>query len=199
MTLSRGLHLTTIAGTAASVLLLAACSGTTGEADPTKSALAQGANAPSSSAASSSEAAVAETSATPTPTPSPPEEGPRKLGARFTYEDGLVVIVAKPTAFQPSEYSSFDKAPAYLSFKVTVINGTSARYDPALFQVTVQSNDAEAGEVYDSANGFEGAPSTAVLPGRQSTFKVGFGVQNPKDLVVEVTPGFEYDAAIFTS
>lgn len=183
--------------TVAALLVLTGCAGTTKEADPTKSALTQGSNRPSATAS-----AVASSSTVPseTPTPTPtPEDGPRKFGARFTYEDGLTVIVAKPVPFQPSEYSAAEEAPAYLSFKMTIINGTGKRYDPSLFQVSVQSNDTEAGEVYDSANGFEGAPSTTVLPGRESSFKVGFGVANPKDLVVQATPGFEYDDAIFTN
>ena len=179
------------------VTALPACSATTKEADPTKSALSQGTNHPSATASVEDSGSAEAESAT--PTPSPTEEGPRKLGSRFTYEDGLVVIVSKPVRFQPSEYASAEKAPAYLSFKITVINGTSKRFDPVVFQVSVQSNDAEADEVFDSSNGFEGPPSTAILPNRQSSFKVGFGVQNPKDLVVQVTPGFEYDDAIFTS
>ena len=109
------------------------------------------------------------------------------------------MLVARPVRFQPSEYASAEKAPAYLSFKITIINGTSKRYDPVMFRVSVQSDDTEADQVFDMENSLGGPPSTKILPNRQSSFKVGFGVQNPKDLIVQVTPGFEYDDAIFTN
>jgi hypothetical protein len=168
---------------------LTGCGTTTKEADPTKSALVQGTNHPSTTRSAASATA----------TPSPTGAGPRKFGSRFNYEDGLVVMVAKPVRFQPSEYAAVQKAPAYLSFKITIINGTGKRFDPVLFRVSVQSNDAEADAVFDMANDLKGPPSTVVLPKRQSSFKVGFGVQNPKDLVVQVTPGFEYSEAVFTN
>lgn len=170
---------------------------------PTASAgLSQGTNHPTPTLASSESASSSEGTASADPSTSAPEQedaAPKKFGSRFTYEDGLVVQVAKPAPFKPSEYAAAEPAASYLSFKVTIINGTGKRYDPALFTVSVQSNDTEANEVYDSENGFKGSPDTAVLPGRESSFKVGFGVPNPKDLVVEVSPGFEYDSVFFTS
>ena len=80
---------------------------------------------------------------------------------------------------------------------VTVLNGTSATYEPALFNLSAQSGDAESEQVFDSGNGVGGSPNTKLLKGRQAKWKVAFAVKNPKDLVVEVTPDFEHDPVIY--
>jgi hypothetical protein len=63
----------------------------------------------------------------------------------------------------------------------------------------MQSATTEEQQVYDSANGIGGSPTTTLLPGREIQFRMAFGATNPDDLVLEVTPGFEYGSAIFTS
>ncbi|MEP6561217.1 MAG: hypothetical protein ABJD68_09115, partial [Nakamurella sp.] len=66
--------------------------------------------------------------------------------------------------------------------------------------VSAESGSKEADQVFDSANGFVGSPSTSVLDGHQTAFVVGFGVTDPADLVMELSPGVDYDGkAIFTS
>jgi len=121
-------------------------------------------------------------------------------GAGFTWTDGLAVKVSKPAAFTPSDTAAgsdqFDK---FVVMTVTITNGSKAKYDPSLFYMTVSSGDQEADQVYDSAQGISGSPSTSVLAGRSVTFKQAFGVKDPKDIVAEVRPGFDYDSAIFTS
>lgn len=91
------------------------------------------------------------------------------------------------------------EAHVFVAFTVTIDNGATSNYDPTLFMASAQSGSVEASEVFDSENGFNGPPTTKLLPGRTVTFKVGYGVQDPKDIVLEVTPGFDYDSAIFTS
>lgn len=68
-----------------------------------------------------------------------------------------------------------------------------------MFDASAQSGNVEASQVFDSAQGMEGTPSTTLLPGRESVSTIVFAVTDPDDLVVEVTPGCEYDPAIFTS
>ncbi len=68
-----------------------------------------------------------------------------------------------------------------------------------MFNATLQSSNVEAAQVFDSEQGISGPPATTLLPGRESAFQVVFGVMDPADLVLEVTPGFEYEPAIFTS
>lgn len=186
----------------AALISSAGCSSTT-KTTTGKAGLSQGVNHPSASdtpSESATDQAIEDpTTESDSASPSPTEAAPQKFGTRFTYEDGLVVSVARPVIFHPSEYAAKEKAHAYVVLKVTVINGTGKRYDPSVFNTSVQSSNVEGSSVYDSENGLEGAPSTSVLPGRETTFKVAFGVADPKDLVVEVTPGFEYEASIFTS
>jgi hypothetical protein len=172
----------------AATIALAGCTSTIKTTNkPSVAAPSQGVNHPSDTATSE------------TPTPSPTQAGPKKFGQRFTYTDGLVVTVAAPVAFTPSEYAAKEPAAAYIILQFTVINGTGKNYDPSVFQATVQSANVEASTVYDTEGGIGGSPQTVILPRRETTFKMAFGVKNPKDLVVQVTPSFDYDPAIFTS
>ena len=82
---------------------------------------------------------------------------------------------------------------------VTIKNGTGANYDPAIFHASIQSGDEAGQAVFDSAQGIESAPQTALLPGKSVNFKLAFGVKDPNDLVLQVQPGFEYKPALFTS
>lgn len=121
------------------------------------------------------------------------------FGDTFEWDNGLSVTVSPGTPFTPSEYSAEDPASPHLGFTVTVLNNTGETYDPTLFLVSAQSGTTEATQIFDSANGFEGTPTTGVLDGRESTFAVGFGVADPADVVMEVSPGFDYEPALFTT
>lgn len=122
-----------------------------------------------------------------------------KFGQTYTWEDNVSVTISEPTPFQPSSSAAADEAAAYLAFDVTVVNGSDDVYETSMFGTSAQSGNTEADEVFDTAQGFDGAPSTKLLPGREATFKIGYGVSTPSDIVMEVSPGFEYQAAIFTS
>lgn len=187
-----------LAAAAAAVVLTTAGCGATPAASPSKPGLSQGTNHPTDTT-STATAPTTDAGAAPALTSPVAQPAPSKLGARFTYQDGLVIQLGKPARFQPSDTAAAAKAVAYVSFKVTVVNGTRKAFDPSMFTVSVQSADTEAGEVIDIGKGFDGAPSTVVLPRRESSFTVGFGVRNPTDLVVQVTPGFDYEPAVFTS
>jgi hypothetical protein len=130
-------------------------------------------------------------------TPEEPESANPTFGQSYEWSDGLSVTVGKPTEFRPSDSAAAEEADAYVSFSIKIVNGTDESYDPVLSTVTVQSGNTEAAEVVDTANGFEGPPSTPILPGREGMWKVGFGVSDPDDLVMQVTPGFEYESVIF--
>lgn len=128
------------------------------------------------------------------------DAGPLKFGETFTYENGVSISVGAPTPFKPSEYAAVEgEAAAYLAFPITIVNGSTTNLDVAMWHGTLQSANTEAEKVYDSES-LGDEPSTTLLPGREATFKVGYGVQNPNDLVFEVTPGIvEYEDAFFTS
>ena len=82
---------------------------------------------------------------------------------------------------------------------MTIVNGTSKNFDQVLFSTSMQSGNVEAKQIFDSAGGLGLPPSTPVLPGRESVFKIGYSVQNPNDLVLQVRPSFDYEAVIYTS
>lgn len=160
---------------------------------------ATGTNAPSSSAAETP-AAGTNTASESVDTPSSePESSNKSFGDTVTFDGGVQITIGKPFKVTPSQYAAVKKSPGYIAFKITVVNTGTENYDPSTFYTTMQSGDTEADEIFDSQRGFEGSPSTKILPGRQGTFKIGYGVQNPKDLVLEVTPGFEYESVIYAT
>lgn len=135
-------------------------------------------------------------SATPSPTPSKN----LKFGDTFRYTDGVSVTIATPVAFKPGQYAAMaSKSPNYLAFTITVVNGGTDNYDATLFTATVQSGNTEGQQVFDSAGGFGGPPSTKILPGREAVFKLGFGVTTPTDVVMEARAGFKYESTVFTN
>lgn len=164
-------------------LLLAGCGGTTGSTDSSEPA---GTNADSTTAAAEPAADQG--------------DGTTKFGGTYTYEDGLSVTVSTPKKFKPSEYAFVEDAEAYVAMTVKIVNKTGKPYDPSMFYATMQSGNEEAEQVFDSENDFNGNPDTKVLNGREVKFKIGYGVKDPKDLVLEVTPEpITYEATIFTS
>jgi hypothetical protein len=128
------------------------------------------------------------------------DDAPVSFGQTYKYEDGLEVTVTTPKKFKPSEYAVGAEAKGTaVKFQVTLKNTGSKAYDPTLFSDTVSSGEAEAEEIFDSENGFEGSPSTSVRPGKTVKFVVGYKVLKLKDITMEVSPGFEYSEAIFTN
>jgi hypothetical protein len=180
----------------AAIVSLAACgAGMTGEAATSQPT---GTNALPSTTATS---APAEDPATETPTEEPtPEDVTLKFGKAFTWENGLSATVSAPKAYKSTD-SGFggDKFKYAVQFTVVIVNKTGKTFDPSMTTANVQSGDVEGEEIFDSANGFNGSPDTKVLNGRQTKFKVAFGVANPKDIVFEFAPGFEYSSQLWTN
>jgi hypothetical protein len=121
------------------------------------------------------------------PTPSVrPEQETLAFGKAYTWEDGVTVTVGKPKSFRPSEFAAVEKGKRYVKFTVTVVNKSNKPVDLGLTYISVQSKNKEADEVFDSASGLKGPPDTRVLKDRVSEFEVGFGVADPKDVVMEI-------------
>lgn len=184
---------------AATVLVLAGCGGTSGAPSEGDA----GTNRPTTSSSESPADTAAESPAdTAEESPAAEEagDGTQKFGDSYKYEDGLTVTVSKPAKFKPSDVSFVSKPQKnYRQFTITVVNKTGKPYDPSMFTASLQSGNEEMEEIFDSAKGFEGSPTTKVLNGRETKFKIGFGAADPADMVLEVAPGFEYESAIFTS
>lgn len=125
-------------------------------------------------------------------------EGEASFGDTWTWGDGLEVTVSKPGAFKPGEYSAGGEGyDQHVKSTVTIDNKTGEPFDASLVFSTVQSGTSEGEEVFDE--GLDGSPSTTLLDGRTVDFVAGFGVEDPDDLVLELTPSFDHDAAIFTN
>ena len=173
-----------IAAAAASLLLLllAGCGGTTG------------------TVATSAEAGSnADTTTTPSDTGSTPADpGTLAFGQTYKWDDGLQVTITKPVTYKPTKWAvTSGKEKNNLVVTVTLVNGTGAKFDPAMFHMSAQSGDADAEGVYDTAKGVGSSPETKLLAGRQAKWKAAFNVKNPKDLVLEVAPDFEHDSVIY--
>jgi hypothetical protein len=59
-------------------------------------------------------------------------------------------------------------------------------FDRAASHGRVQPSNEQAHDVSDSGTGLRGPPDTKVLMGRESQFEIGFGVPDPKDVVLEI-------------
>lgn len=168
-----------------------------------------GSNAPAEEVQSESPTAEAEPSESPTPevevSESEPEAEPEPeaanpvFGETYTWENGLSVTVSQPEPFEPSEYAAVGDGDNHISFDVTIVNGTGENYDPAIFNTTMQSGNTEASQIFDSESGLGGSPSTTLLADREAIFTVGYTVADPDDLVLDLSPGFEYENVVFTN
>jgi hypothetical protein len=122
-----------------------------------------------------------------------------QFGETIEYVDGLGLSVSAAQPYTPSEFAATGDAPHNVMFNIKVTNNTPEPYTPSVWG-TLASGGAEATQIFDSANGLVGGPSTAVLPGQTVEWVVGFNVMDPADLTFEVTAGsFEYKSAIFTT
>ncbi len=122
-----------------------------------------------------------------------------EFGETATYPNGLSISVSEPTAYTPSEYAfGHEGYSSSVQFTVKIVNKTGSRFDPSMVYMSMQSGNTEGEEIFDDENGFDGAPSTTVLDGRETTFPVAFGVDDRDDLVLEVDSGdWDLETTIF--
>lgn len=195
--------------TAALALALAGCSLGDG---PTMSG---GSDTSTPSSSSTSESGTSPSSSSPSPSPSSSpassngtsdngseSSGPSvgQFGETATYKDGLTVTVTEPGPYQPSSYAAgTEQHSQFVKFDVTVTNGTEKVYDlPVEMMIDVSSGSSPASQVFDSGKGLNGALDAAkVLPGDSATLTVAYGVNDPQDVTVQVTPGFKYSTSFF--
>ena len=121
------------------------------------------------------------------------------FGETFTYEDGVSITVDPPEIFSPSEFAAHDEAPSYVRFTITLVNDSTDSFDASFALTNAQSGQSEAAGIYDFDQGLEGPPHTSLLPGRTVSWDVGFGVEDPEDVVLEISPSWDHEAAIFVS
>ncbi|WP_395111266.1 hypothetical protein, partial [Actinomadura sp. SCN-SB] len=68
---------------------------------------------------------------------------------------------------------------------------------------TLQSADREMAEIFDYGQPREtalvGSPQTTLLPGRKVAWNIGFSVDDPDDMILEITPDPEIGGVIYGS
>ncbi|RMI89349.1 hypothetical protein BIU87_03670 [Streptomyces sp. ZS0098] len=96
---------------------------------------------------------------------------------------------------------AFPSGEDYLAFSVTVQNDSKSTLDLSMLSLSCTDG---AEEVFDTDSGFDGTPSTHLLPGKSQTWKVACVFpKSAKDAQIEVTPSDTsasgwYRTAIFT-
>ncbi len=128
---------------------------------------------------------------------------PGAFGQTYTWPDGLAVTVSELEAYRPSSTAATGQTAArYVSMTVTLTNGSDKNVEATGTTLVATAGGTPAEQVFDSAEGVAGSPTSTVLPGKSLTYTVAFGVptEEQTDLQVEVRPGFGlgYQPAIFT-
>ena len=120
------------------------------------------------------------------------------FGDTWEYEDGLAITVSAPEPYTPGEYAAGADQAANLVFTVTVVNGTSANYEPLLYE-QVSSGGVESSQIFDSGTDVGGSPNTVIPAGQTITYRVAYSVTDPAQVVFQISPGFDYDSAVYQS
>ena len=121
------------------------------------------------------------------------------FGDTVTYDDGLAITISEPKAFNPSNSAccQIEEYKNFAMFVVTVENGTKERVEPASFYLALASGTRDGEQVFDSAKKITGGPDTSLRAGKTATWKVVFGVDDVKDLHMEVSTDFMRKTAYY--
>ncbi|WP_418607674.1 hypothetical protein [Georgenia sp. SUBG003] len=92
--------------------------------------------------------------------------------------------------------STAPPATGVLTVDVVILNGTDEPVNTSVF-VAMTSGGADAPPVYDPDAGLTGPPGTMLQPGGTARFTMGFEVEDPADLTMEVRPAYHYVPALF--
>jgi hypothetical protein len=177
---------------AASVSLLTAACGSTQEAITS-------APQETSVMAPSEQAPTTEAPPVETPAETTPESHAYAFGETVSFDDGMHVTIDQPKAFKPSEYAAGTEGYThFVKFRVTIDNRSGKTFDPTMAMTSVMSGDTQGSEVYDSDRNLGGGPTTKLLNGRKVTYTVGFGVEDPKDIVVQFDLSFDHETAMYS-
>jgi hypothetical protein len=184
----------TLAAAALATLAFAgvACAKEDGDADLTATAVTN-----------NDETTTAPTTGAPpeTTTTTEADDGVLAIGEAFTWEDGLTVIVTGIEA-RPID-AGYEMISDGAVVTVQIQNGTGAAFDASSMSYGTNLSFGAAGAQAESAyvsneglTGFEGP----VAPGATATASMGFrGVSDPSVLSVAIEPGFNYEAAFWST
>ncbi|MDN3293116.1 DUF4352 domain-containing protein [Streptomyces ficellus] len=119
-------------------------------------------------------------------------------GDTSIYDDDLQVTVSEATSIEPGEFAS-GHTKGNKAYEVTIVieNAGKERFDTSTVTVSARAGEdgVNAEEIFDGdtyGTGFQGT----VMPGKKATVKYAFDAPaTAKNLTVEVTPGFDYNAS----
>ena len=120
------------------------------------------------------------------------------FGEEVVFDDGSTLVVSPPQALVRDEFAfGGEDFPAHVQFELTFTNNTDEVFDPTFTTGGVTSGGVEGDSVFQ--DGLD-APDNPVLPGQSITWSMGYGVQDPADVTLDVNLGFlEYDDVIFST
>ncbi|MFJ8825724.1 DUF4190 domain-containing protein [Streptomyces sp. NPDC102467] len=119
-----------------------------------------------------------------------------EAGDSVVYDDDLTVTVSNAVAYSPSEFAAgHTKGNHAYKVTVTVTNDSKEKFDSTLLTADARAgaDGVDAEQVFDEkvGTGFDGT----ILPGKKATVVYAFDAPAAaKNLTVEVTPSFEYNA-----
>ncbi|GGR13105.1 DUF2510 domain-containing protein [Agromyces mediolanus] len=133
--------------------------------------------------------------------PSEPPADVSGFGETFVYDDGVELTVSTPAPYTPTELAAGATYPDNVYFTVTLKNTSSAPVDVFAFGELVS-----AGEYGSSIFDFDGPqgeislpPTETLEPGATLTWTEAWSVADPSSLTYTISPGFDYDDAVFTT
>jgi len=128
----------------------------------------------------------------------------KPFGEVVSYEDGVSISVALVGEFTPSsEFVQVGEGEIPLVFKIVLTNNTAEPLEPGVIP-QANSGGKPATYIADVGNPEYGDlgmfPTAAILPGQTLEWFAAFGVADPADVTMQISPmPFDYDDAIFTN
>lgn len=193
------------------LLFAAGCGGTPATVEPGDGPAA------SSEPSEASEAPVEEAPTEEAPSEAPSEDAPAEgdegdegmgpavasFDQKYTYDDGVEVEVIEVKARKTGDYALADsgelkKGTPYTYLRVRVRNGSSTRLEAFGSATMTYGPDGEEADMV-SAGDIETGVDGTILPGRAKTGEFAYLVpaKHLGDVVLEFTPDFEHEPAIF--
>jgi len=173
----------------ATALLLTACTPIASSSSPSDEAPA---SAPS----------FAEPVESTAPEPEPePESGILAFGEAMTWQDDVSLSVSAAAPFTPTEYAAGADQANNVVFTLVITNGSKEALEPSVYS-RVSSGGVESSSIFDSGNpagDIMGGPITTILPGQTIQWLEAYSIADPASITFQVSPGFEYEDAIFTN
>jgi hypothetical protein len=151
-----------------------------------------------------SAAAAEEVKEEPTQEPPAVNDLIKQFGEIVTYDDGVSISVALIGPYTPGEYAQgIVEGQTPTVFKVVITNNSDQPLEPGAIP-SVNSGGQPAEYIADVAHAEYGDlglfPTTSILPGQTLEWFTAFGVTDPANINMDITPApFEYDTAIFTN